>query len=172
MRKVCIVPGCFSNARTPAHQFPKDPDRRLLWLQSLKLENIEHAISAARQKIRVCYKHFNDNDYIYSVNRRKLKDNAIPCLNIPDSIKCIAASPNIDCQKAPISACNLEFCPDIVALQPLHLEHDKENIQHTEYIQEVNIKTLYNCFLLPIFNSSILLHERQNIKLQCSYSMT
>ncbi|XP_071573000.1 uncharacterized protein [Temnothorax nylanderi] len=136
MRQACIVPGCASNARTPAHIFPKNVNQRLLWLKKLKIENIEHVICLARCKLRVCYKHFSDDDYIYSVNRRKLKDNAVPCLNIPSRIKCIAASNNIDSQQALISDCNLEFCPDIIALEPLQSAHANQDIRYATYIQE------------------------------------
>ncbi|TGZ34261.1 hypothetical protein DBV15_11616 [Temnothorax longispinosus] len=136
MRQACIVPGCASNARTPAHIFPKNVNQRLLWLKKLKIENIEHVISLARCKLRVCYKHFSDDDYIYSANRRKLKDNAVPCLNIPSRIKCIAASNNIDSQQALISDCNLEFCPDIIALEPLQSAHENQDIRYATYIQE------------------------------------
>ncbi|XP_024874994.1 uncharacterized protein LOC112456393 isoform X2 [Temnothorax curvispinosus] len=117
MRQACIVPGCASNARTPAHIFPKNVNQRLLWLKKLKIENIEHVISLARCKLRVCYKYFSDDDYIYSA-------------------KCIAASNNIDSQQALISDCNLEFCPDIIALEPLQSAHENQDIRYATYIQE------------------------------------
>lgn len=146
MKQACIVPGCTSNARTPAHQFPKNPSRRLMWLKNLKMQNIEHVIGLAKCKLRVCHKHFSEEDYIYSINRRKLKDDAVPCLNIPSQIKCIAASNNIDLQEASTSACNLEFCPDIVALEPQQAGHEREDIRHATYMKEVSVK-IYSLLL-------------------------
>lgn len=142
MKKACIVPDCTSDFRTPSHVFPKNPVRRFQWLQRLKLETMEHAISAARRKIRICYKHFNADDYINSIHMRRLKDDAVPCNNIPENVLCIPASHNIDCQQASTSAHSLEFVPDIGTLQPLQSE-GKENIRNTTSMQEVNITTLF-----------------------------
>ncbi|XP_025153229.1 uncharacterized protein LOC109504400 [Harpegnathos saltator] len=125
MRKACIVPGCTLSAKTPIHKFPKDPGERLSWLESIKIKDIEHVISNLRHQVCVCYKHFHEEDYIYSLTRRKLKDDATPCINIPSRIKCIAANSNIDSEDMEISACNVEFCPDSVTLEPLQLGFER-----------------------------------------------
>lgn len=142
MKKACIVPGCTSDFRTPSHVFPKNPVRRFQWLQSLKLEAMEHVISAAGSKTRICYKHFSADDYIYSIHKRKLKYDAVPYNNIPKNVICIPASHDIEYQQASTSAHSLEFVPDIGTLQLLQSE-DKENIRNTTSMQEVNIITLF-----------------------------
>ncbi|XP_011860410.1 PREDICTED: uncharacterized protein LOC105557705 [Vollenhovia emeryi] len=137
MRQACIVPGCKSNSRTPAHQFPKNIGRRLSWLKNLKMEKLEHVVSLAECKLRVCHKHFSEKDYIFSIHRRKLKDDAVPYLNIPSRIICIATSNDIDSQQVTTSTSNLECYLDVVALEPLQSGHEEQDVRHATYIQEV-----------------------------------
>lgn len=152
MKQACIVPRCTSNRRTPSHQFPKDPGRRLLWLKNIKLQNIEHIISEARNNIRICYKHFSEEDYIYSIHRRKLKDDAVPHHNIPE-MKCIAASNNINYHQASPSMCTFDLNPDMIALELLQPESVNKNIRHATYLQEVNVETYYLLYLYNFYYS-------------------
>lgn len=150
------MPGCTSNTQTPAHELPKDPGRRYLWLKSIKLEKMEHVIGQTKCKMYVCHKHFSKEDYVYSLRRRKLKYNAIPTLYIPRRIDCIAATHNIDC---PIetSASILEFCPDVVALQP-QSEYTNLDVRHVSYVEEVNVIYIY---IMCLFLFHLLLLQRK-----------
>jgi len=76
--RACCVPGCKSSEKIPSHQFPKNANRRRDWLQSLKIqEKNQDTIN----KLRVCYKHFKDNDYSCCINRKRLVDTAVPSIN-------------------------------------------------------------------------------------------
>lgn len=78
----CIVPGCKSNSKAPGHFFPKNPTLSQKWKEIVNNSIIFNASSEDLRKYRVCHLHFLPEDYIYSVNRRILKHNAVPTLNI------------------------------------------------------------------------------------------
>ncbi|XP_071640307.1 uncharacterized protein [Temnothorax longispinosus] len=77
----CIVPGCKSNSKAPGHFFPKNPTLSQKWKEIVNNSIIFNTSSEDLRKYRV-HLHFLPEDYIYSVNRRILKHNAVPSLNI------------------------------------------------------------------------------------------
>lgn len=79
---ICIVPGCKSNSRTPGHFFPKSPILSEKWKEAVNNSTILNVSSEESRKYRVCHLHFLPEDYIYTQNRRRLKHNAVPSVNI------------------------------------------------------------------------------------------
>lgn len=76
------MPGCKSNSKVPGHFFPKNPILSVKWKEVVNNSIISNASSEDLRKFRVCHLHFLPEDYIYSLNRRRLKHNAVPSLNI------------------------------------------------------------------------------------------
>lgn len=76
------MPGCKSNSKVPGHFFPKNPTLSVKWKEVVNNSIISNASSEDLRKFRVCHLHFLPEDYIYSLNRRRLKHNAVPSLNI------------------------------------------------------------------------------------------
>ncbi|XP_011883937.1 PREDICTED: uncharacterized protein LOC105571075 [Vollenhovia emeryi] len=79
---ICIVPGCKSNSRAPGHFFPKNVTLSCKWKEAINNNIISNVSSEELRKYRVCHVHFLPDDYIYSQNRRRLKHNAVPSVNI------------------------------------------------------------------------------------------
>lgn len=79
---ICIVPGCKSNSKAPGHFFPKNPILSQKWKEIVNNNIILNASSEELRKYRICHLHFSPEDYIYSLNRRRLKHDAVPSLNI------------------------------------------------------------------------------------------
>ena len=50
MVRACCVPACNSGKNVPGHLFPKNVERRRLWLESLRINPSELEIP----KLRVC----------------------------------------------------------------------------------------------------------------------
>lgn len=80
MVRACCVSTCHSGKNVPSHLFPKNIERRKMWLENL---SINSASELEMQKLRVCYKHFRNNDYSCSPTRRILKNTAIPSIHVP-----------------------------------------------------------------------------------------
>lgn len=79
MVRACCVSACHSGKNVPAHLFPRNNERRRSWLESLSIEPLDES---EMKKLHVCYKHFCDNNYNCSPNRRILKTTAIPSLHV------------------------------------------------------------------------------------------
>lgn len=58
---MCCVPQCHTRSNKASksilHKFPKDPDRRMAWIDKLKIEK------KVSSHFVVCNKHFADSDY-------------------------------------------------------------------------------------------------------------
>lgn len=80
MVRACCVSTCHSGKNVPSHLFPKNIERRRSWLENLHIEPLEEP---EMKKLRVCCKHFHDNDYCCSPTRRVLKSTAIPSILMP-----------------------------------------------------------------------------------------
>ncbi|XP_054714630.1 eukaryotic translation initiation factor 3 subunit G-like isoform X3 [Uloborus diversus] len=102
-RTYCSVPQCYSsgykNPYLSFHKFPWRDDREKLRSKKWALAcRIGKQIS---RRMTVCSKHFKDSDYFlkgYPTTRRKLKQNAIPSLNLPSTVIKNHESP-IQCEK-------------------------------------------------------------------------
>ncbi|XP_036139614.1 uncharacterized protein LOC118648110 isoform X2 [Monomorium pharaonis] len=79
---ICIVPGCKSNSKAPGHFFPKNPKLSQKWKEIVNNSILLNLSSEELTKYRVCHLHFLPEDYIYSLNRRRLKHNSVPRVNI------------------------------------------------------------------------------------------
>ncbi|XP_076289514.1 uncharacterized protein LOC143213491 [Lasioglossum baleicum] len=77
---VCVVPGCKSGWKVPAHGFPKDPVRALQWKEAVNSPRLDGLFGHELKKFYVCALHFTEDDVIPSLVRRKLKQDAIPSL--------------------------------------------------------------------------------------------
>ncbi|XP_039302379.1 uncharacterized protein LOC113005602 [Solenopsis invicta] len=76
----CIIPHCSSPARAPGHYFPKNNLLLKKWLEAISIPWISNLPAEEIKKCRSC--HFNENSYIFSLHRRRLKHNAIPNQNL------------------------------------------------------------------------------------------
>ncbi|XP_039310571.1 uncharacterized protein LOC120358895 [Solenopsis invicta] len=78
----CIIPYCSSPARAPGHYFPKNNLLLKKWLEAISIPWISNLPAEEIRKCRICHLHFNENSYIFSLHRRRLKHNAIPNQNL------------------------------------------------------------------------------------------
>nr|XP_012235484.1 PREDICTED: uncharacterized protein LOC105679802 [Linepithema humile] len=132
MVRTCIVPGCKSSAEILCHRFPKLPALSELWTKAIKLQELYNMPSMERTKYRVCHNHFPEDAYVCYTQRRILKKDVVPSLNLPSEqiiegqnvkIEIDVQSPitnEIDMQ---LSTDNLEYIPDIP------LEQDEKHIE-------------------------------------------
>ncbi|XP_077275833.1 uncharacterized protein LOC143904779 [Temnothorax americanus] len=84
---ICIVPDCKSNSRVPGHFFSKNVTLSDKWREAINNNIISNTSSEELRKYRVCHLHFLPDDYIYTQNRPRLKHNAVPSVNIYNSIE-------------------------------------------------------------------------------------
>jgi len=105
---ICIVPGCKSNSRTPGHFFPKSPILSEKWKEAINNNIILNVSSEELRKYRVCHLHFLPEDYIYTQNRRRLKHNAVPSVNICN-MQTVTGSTEINDANTEINNTNTEI---------------------------------------------------------------
>lgn len=74
----CVITGCTSPAKAPGHYFPKNKELMKKWLEAISISWLLNLPENEIRKCRICHLHFNENDYIFTLNRRRLKHNAIP----------------------------------------------------------------------------------------------
>ncbi|XP_036151102.1 uncharacterized protein LOC118648796 [Monomorium pharaonis] len=142
MVRACCVPGCTSGVQVPSHKFPRSPSKFKLWLKALHLsENI----ILEKDKFRICHKHFAENAYIFTLNRKRLKHDAVPTLNLLMSEMSETTQIEINLQPS-TSNCNLEFVPDIIALQfetqmqDMKVQKNMETQQIDKEKQDINME--------------------------------
>lgn len=81
----CIVPNCQSTGVKTFHSFPKDFVQGQKWLEAINnpsLNNISYT-DIYKKKYKLCQKHFDENAYMGSILRPRLKADAIPTKNLP-----------------------------------------------------------------------------------------
>lgn len=78
----CIIPGCTSPAKAPGHYFPKNKEVLKKWLETISVPWVSNLPEGEIRKCRICHLHFSDTSYIFTINRRRLKHDAIPNLSI------------------------------------------------------------------------------------------
>lgn len=81
MVRTCCVPNCQSTKKVPSHTFPKDAKRCKKWFENLYIKVLTEEKEI--RKLRVCHKHFRDEDYSGSSTRRVLLHAAIPFIHMP-----------------------------------------------------------------------------------------
>ncbi|XP_044129649.1 uncharacterized protein LOC122922941 isoform X1 [Bufo gargarizans] len=94
----CIIKGCFNTWKTKdsnviLHVFPKDKDGIKLWLSQSpeNFPNVDELVEKVYSQnkygtVRLCSKHFNDDQYFHEGTRRRLRPNAVPTIFIPESL--------------------------------------------------------------------------------------
>ncbi|XP_076658846.1 uncharacterized protein LOC143362502 [Halictus rubicundus] len=109
MVRACAVPQCSSGVIIPAYHFPKDVKRSESWANEIQCSVVLKLTSTERRKYRVCYKHFGEDSFLHSTQRRRLTHDAIQTLHLPVlSEKKEYASGNIEAEEYPASATPLE----------------------------------------------------------------
>lgn len=79
----CSVLGCSSGKSIPKHYFPKDEIRALTWRAMIKCEPKMYQISSdLLWKYPLCHKHFSSSMIKVSGNRRCLKEDAYPDVDV------------------------------------------------------------------------------------------
>lgn len=81
----CIVPNCGTRRTETLHVFPKSEILGQEWLRAVQAPKLaELSYEAIRKKqYRVCFRHFEKCCYIATFQKPRLKDNAIPSINLP-----------------------------------------------------------------------------------------
>lgn len=79
----CCVPGCQQKGRFGFHKFPRDGKNCFKWQCASKKRNIstEYLPFSA---YRVCEKHFRDDDYVYSLGKKRLNKVSVPSVLVPE----------------------------------------------------------------------------------------
>lgn len=78
----CVIPQCTSNTMTPGHLFPKNKKITNKWLDIISVPELNSLSEEDIRKCKVCHLHFSPESYIFSLNRRRLKHDALPTLNL------------------------------------------------------------------------------------------
>lgn len=85
MAKKCCVPECFSYLHTHilVHRFPTNIERAELWRQLVDNPQLEtYPVEELNKRYSICTNHFRMDDY--KSFTRKLKNGAVPTLNLPN----------------------------------------------------------------------------------------
>ncbi|KAM3930538.1 uncharacterized protein RB166_004098 [Leptodactylus fuscus] len=92
----CLIKGCFNTwkqkeSKVILHVFPKDKEGIRLWLiQSPEnFPNVDELVEKIYSQnkygtVRLCSKHFNDDQYFHEGTRRRLRPNAVPTIFIAE----------------------------------------------------------------------------------------
>ncbi|KYN06212.1 hypothetical protein ALC62_02851, partial [Cyphomyrmex costatus] len=62
--------------------FPKNKQLMKKWLEAISVLWVSNLPEEEVQKYRICYLHFGENSYIFTLHRRRLKHDAIPTQNL------------------------------------------------------------------------------------------
>ncbi|XP_069810640.1 uncharacterized protein [Dendropsophus ebraccatus] len=93
----CLIKGCFNtwkqkDSKVILHVFPRDKDGIRLWLSQSpeNFPNVEELVERiysqnAYGTVRLCSKHFNDDQYFHEGTKRRLRPNAIPTIFTTES---------------------------------------------------------------------------------------
>ncbi|KAG9484372.1 uncharacterized protein [Eleutherodactylus coqui] len=94
----CVIKGCFNTwklkeSQVILHVFPKDKDGIRLWLNQSPqhFPNVEELVEKiyAQNKygtVRLCSKHFSDEQYFHEGSKRRLRPNALPTIFTTESL--------------------------------------------------------------------------------------
>lgn len=78
----CCVPGCTMKGRFGFHKFPRDEENCWIWQQKVRKRNVSTKYLPFSQH-RVCEKHFKEEDYVRSVNKKRLSKTSVPSVLVP-----------------------------------------------------------------------------------------
>lgn len=94
----CLIKGCFNtwkqkDSKVILHVFPRDKDGIRLWLSQSpeNFPNVEELVEKiysqnAYGTVRLCSKHFNDDQYFHEGTKRRLRPNALPTIFTAESL--------------------------------------------------------------------------------------
>ena len=71
------MPFCSTRALLGFSRIPTNEAQKQKWLKILEIPN------NLTPNSRVCHRHFHENDFINSENRKRLKTNVVPSINLP-----------------------------------------------------------------------------------------
>lgn len=123
----CIIPGCTSPARAPGHYFPKNKELREKWVEAISVNLPDEKI----QNCRICHLHFDKNSYVFTIQRRRLKYDAIPTRNL-----------SITVNETDISQCNTS-----TILEEGTFEMDTQYDEMTETVATPSFLDIYKSFI-------------------------
>lgn len=94
----CLIKGCFNTwkqkeSKVILHVFPRDKDGIRLWLSQSpeNFPNVDELVEKiysqnAYGTVRLCSKHFNDDQYFHEGTKRRLRPNALPTIFTAESL--------------------------------------------------------------------------------------
>ena len=77
--KKCCVPYCPTRALSGFSRIPTNEAKKQEWLKLLEIQDE----TILTPNSRVCHEHFLESDFINSENRKRLKTNVVPSINLP-----------------------------------------------------------------------------------------
>ena len=77
--KKCCVPYCPTRALSGFSRIPTNEAKKQEWLKLLEIQDE----TILTPNSRVCHEHFLETDFINSENRKRLKTNVVPSINLP-----------------------------------------------------------------------------------------
>ena len=89
----CCVPGCISKRKVQMHKFPKNLEIGETWLKRIcspKLAKFSYE-DIRRKQYRVCHLHFTADSWIPTLEKPRLRDDALPTLLLPQDpvLRCV-----------------------------------------------------------------------------------
>ncbi|XP_024875213.1 uncharacterized protein LOC112456716 isoform X3 [Temnothorax curvispinosus] len=135
MVRRCCVSECRSGKNVPSHAFPKDVERRKKWFQKLNMKQLED--ESEIKKLRICYKHFRDDDYSGSPTRRILLHFAVPSVLVSQHISNVSQHVS----------------------ENINVDYNEHGKQHIERHEEQHEQTLNR-------QEQTLLHEQETLQQQ------
>lgn len=172
----CVIIGCTSPAKAPGHYFPKNKELMKKWLEAISIPWLSNLPENEIRKRRICHLHFNENDYIFTLNRRRLKHNAIPynlqgnviennCQLLPNINQASMNQPSTS-QKE--NTFEIQYDENIEIIESeFNMKEYNTNQEHEENIQEMqlnkNVETVKSVSNTTKESSMSQVHEKDTL---------
>ncbi|XP_011699642.1 PREDICTED: putative mediator of RNA polymerase II transcription subunit 26 [Wasmannia auropunctata] len=152
--RTCCVSGCSSGKHAPRHTFPKNAERRKKWFQALHMEPLEDENEI--KKLRVCYRHFREEDYSGSLKNRVLLHFAFPSVNVPQHVAELVDNVN----------CNSRTEQREEQYEEQHEEQYEEQHEEQETLHEHSGNAAQQRYTVLQNNENILTQHELQLQLQ------